>query len=125
MMDDLFEELASLAASERRPFPYEACRRAQAGNEQYASLIPDLDAYSSAIAGYRSWGRRILSWSDDRIAALRRDLTPSFIDRYPVYAQLLTESVGAELVVAMQPIERTRVVLLEIIGELQRERGAR
>jgi hypothetical protein len=32
---------------------------------------------------------------------------PSLVDRYLVYASLLNQSAGAELVVAMQPIERT------------------
>jgi hypothetical protein len=47
----------------RTPFPYEDCRRVmEEAGMKGASLIPDLDLYLSDLAGYASWGKKILDW---------------------------------------------------------------
>ena len=73
--DDLLHELETLTESDIRQFPYQGCRRLQAAVcERHDGLIPDLDSYLSEFAGYRSWGKRILQWSDARIETVEKRL---------------------------------------------------
>ena len=126
MIGDLPAELDALGKSEVRPFPYEACRSVQRDDPRYAELIPDLDNYFSELAGYRSWGRRILTWPEEKIDDVRRRLQVSFGERLPAYRDLPTLSADrSALGKALETAERTRTLLLALLDELQAERAMR
>lgn len=123
MIDDLIAELDILSESDVRPFPYEACRLLQRDDRRYATLIPDLDSYFSELAGYRSWGRRILGWPDEKIEHVRRWLERSFNERFPVYRHMQVSSADRSVLrEALEIAERTRTVLLRLLDEIQAER---
>jgi hypothetical protein len=124
MIGDLLAELDVLGKTEVRPFPYEACRSAQRDDPRYAALIPDLDSYFSELAGYRSWGRRILTWPEEKVESVRRRLEMSFGERFPAYRDLQTSSADRnELRKALETAERTRTLLLALLHQLQSERA--
>jgi hypothetical protein len=122
MIDNLLAQLEALGESEMRPFPYEACRAVQRADARYATLIPDLDSYFSELAGYRSWGRRILSWPEEKVQDVRRRLEMSFGERFPAYRDL-QRSAGSELLKALETAERTRAVLLALLDQPRSERA--
>jgi hypothetical protein len=125
--DHLLAELSELKDSERKPFPYLGCRRLHAAVQgRCEGLIPDLDMYLSEIAGYRSWGKRIITrWSDEKIANVERRLQDSFFDRHPEYAELvpiLNSSVAPDVSGALEVADRTRHVLRELLSIIRRNR---
>jgi len=121
MIDHWLAKLDALARADAGPFPYEACRAAQRDHVQFATLVPDLDAYLSELAGYRSWGKRILAWPDEKVEAVRRRLDESFYDRYPTYRDLQTASADRiALHEALERAERTRTILIQLIEQLRR-----
>jgi uncharacterized protein YjiS (DUF1127 family) len=126
MIGDVVAELDALGNSEVRPFPYEACRLVQRDAPQCAALIPDLDAYFSELAGYRSWGRRILSWSEEKVVDVRQRLDMSFGERFPAYRDLQISSPDrSELWKALDTAERTRILLLALLDQLLRDCGVK
>ena len=89
-------------------------------------MIPDLDYYFSELAGYRSHGRKITKWSDKKIDSVRRSVARTFLDRHPRYCELLSRVASDDfprLSDALQVAERTRIVLDEVLAELQRNRA--
>jgi hypothetical protein len=58
-------------------------------DERHNGLVPDLDTYLSELAGYRSWGKRILQWSEHKIERVEQRLRQSFFERHTIYAELL------------------------------------
>jgi hypothetical protein len=124
---DLLAQLDALNESDIGPFPYEGCRRLRAAiGERHEGLIPDLDTYLSEFAGYRSWGNRIPTWSDEKIAAVETRLSQSFFDRFPAYAELkalfeVTDS--SDVRRALENAERTREVLLNLLSAIRRSRA--
>ncbi len=121
--EDLLSELDQLDRRDRGPFPYDDCRTVKAKDTEgvFAHLIPDLDVYFSEIAGYRSSGKRILGWSEEKLDEARRRLTRTFFERYPMYIALrdLRRDDAPDLYDRMHETERARVVLLRLIETLQ------
>jgi len=125
MTDELLLELAALRESYTRPFPYDECRTAQRDDARYAALIPDLDSYFSELAGYLSWGKCILTWSDAKVETVLRRLEASFGERFPVYRELRTTLTDrSELRTALDIAERTRTVLLTVLRQVKMDRTA-
>jgi uncharacterized protein YecE (DUF72 family) len=122
-VEDLLLELERLDRRDRGPFPYEGCRRAKAQDREgvFENLIPDLDLYFSDIAGYRSSGKRILRWSEEKLDEARQRLARTFFDRHPIYVSLqsLRREDAPDLFERMHETERARVVLLRLIEALQ------
>jgi hypothetical protein len=58
------------------------------GGSKYSDIIPALDLYWSRIAGYSSWGKRMLQWDSERRAAVRSDCSMSFFDKHPEFSEL-------------------------------------
>ena len=117
---ELLQELAALNASDVGPFPYAGCREMQAADAAtFATIIPDLDSYLSELAGYRSWGKRILTWADEKIEDVERRLHTSFFDRYPRYANA---KLPADVSHALEIADRSRMLLAEILRRLRVER---
>lgn len=127
-IDDLLKELDALSESNLGPFPYEGCRRLKAEVcERHDALIPDLDTHLSEFAGYRSWGRRILQWSDEKIETVEKRLHETFFDRFPAYAALepiLASSETADVNKALHHADRTRAVLVELLPAIRSGRRA-
>jgi hypothetical protein len=124
-IDGLVRELAALDTADRGAFPYADCRKLQAGSERYRSIVPDLDAYLSKLAGYRSWGKRILTWADEKIGDVQSRLGSSFFERCPAYAERSAELTSADvpdLRHALDVAERTRLILLDLLTELKESR---
>jgi hypothetical protein len=124
---DLLSQLDALSGSDGGPFPYEGCRRLRAAvGERHEGLIPDLDAYLSEFAGYRSWGNKILTWSDEKIAAVENRVSQSFFDRFPSYAELkpiLEVTEASDVRRALQNAEKTREVLRHLLLAIRRARA--
>jgi hypothetical protein len=124
MIVDLLAELDALGKSGMRPFPHEACRSVLRDEPRYAALIPDLDSYFSELAGYRSWGRRIVTWPEKKVESVRRRLETPFRERFPAYRDLQVSSADRnELREALETAERTRTLLLALLCQLQSERA--
>ncbi|MGH9753622.1 MAG: YxiJ family protein [Blastocatellia bacterium] len=104
------------------PFPYEDCRRVmeEAGMKD-AALIPDLDLYHSDLAGYASWGKKILDWPRERILEAQAKLAKSFFDLHPKYlplAPLITEIKTPYLASQMALYEKLRIEMLDLLSGL-------
>lgn len=124
-IDSLLGELAALDVADRGAFPYADCRKLQARSDRYRSIVPDLDAYLSELAGYRSWGKRILTWADGKIGDVQSRLGSSFFERYPTYAERSSELKSADvpdLRRALDVAERTRLTLHDLLTELKGSR---
>lgn len=124
--DELVLELKSIDAADGGAFPYEECRTLQRDSNADASVIPDLDAYLSEIAGYRSWGKRITSWSDEKINEVERRIAASFFDRFPAHSAL-REIIETDEVPNMNDAiaraDQTRVALRDLLQELKANRA--
>ena len=125
--ETLLAQLRTLEEADRGPFPYRGCFQLKATSpERYHDLTPDLDVYLSEIAGYRSWGRRILRWADDKIESVQSRLRLSFFDRFPAYTDLkalLALSVAPDVAEALDNADQTRAVLLELLRKIQAARA--
>lgn len=122
-IEDLLLELDQLDDRDRRPFPYDGCRKVKTQDRQgvLKDLIPDLDMYFSEIAGYRNSGKRILGWPQEKLEEAQRRLTRTLFDRHPMYISLqnLHREEAPDLYDHMHETERARVVLLRLIETLQ------
>ena len=125
-IDDFLRQLDALSQTSSGPFPYDGCRRLQVLSQgRHEGLIPDLDTYLSEFAGYRSWGKTILEWSDQRIETVERRLDQSFFDRFPAYVELrsiLASAEAPDVNDALNVADRTRRVLLELLSAIRRSR---
>ncbi|HYC61114.1 MAG TPA: hypothetical protein VEK79_16255 [Thermoanaerobaculia bacterium] len=126
-IERLLSELKTVQTSDAVAFPYADCRKLQAVDGRYAALIPDLDAYLSEIAGYGNWGRRLLTWPDDKIVHVLHRITASFFDRYPMYADLrsqITPENVPSLHAAIERGDQVRKIVAELLRHLRMERTA-
>ena len=109
-----------------RPFPYEGSRKLlQAGGGNYESFIPDLSLHFSTVAGYCSWGKRILRWEAAKIDEVKEGLEKQFFDRYPEYKPLemmIAEQDNADLLAKFCLHEKMRIELQGLLENLQRLR---
>jgi hypothetical protein len=119
-LDDLLRQLDALEKSDRGPFPYKGCRWLRAAVQgDYHDLIPCLDIYLSEVAGYRSWGKKILRWPDEKIAAVEARLGQSFFERFPAYSDLqsvLGSPEASDVSEALDNADQTRVMLLRLLS---------
>ena len=125
--EELLAELAWLAARDRDdPFPYEGCRRLRGLTDgRSASLAPDLACYLAEIAGYRSWGRKILKWPGDRIDHVDGRLQQSFFDRHPEHLELkplIDDAWVPDVREALETADRTRTRLRELFSRIRADR---
>ena len=122
------EEITELVASDRRPFPYEDCRRLLAANPgEYKDLIPDLDQYFSMIAGYASSASLFDRWEQTRLGQARSDISNSFFEDHPEYDLLRPEinlSDTPHLHDRLELYETLRQLLLRLMSEAQIEQRA-
>lgn len=106
----------------RSRFPYADVRslRPESG-ETWDLLIPKLDYYWSNIAGYATWGERILKLPTDKVGPARLSLENSFFDKWPEYDSL-SKQIDAvrtpELSRRFEGYEKLRMILLKIFSSL-------
>jgi hypothetical protein len=107
-------------------FPYEGSRNLlREGGGSYEGLIPDLDVYFSTIAGYCSWGEKILKWPQEKIVEAQNRIAASFFEKHPQYKPLevaITETKTPDLFAQMVSHEKMRTRLLELLDRLSIER---
>lgn len=123
MTKDVVDELLPLYKEVRRaPFPYDGSRKLlRAEGARYDGLIPDLDMYFSDIAGYCSWGSRILRWQSEKVEEAKERLKQSFFEKHPEYRpleSLITESSTPDLHTSLTVHEAMRKKLLRILSRL-------
>ena len=103
----------------RGPFPYDDCRALlREAPNKYKDLIPALDLFFSTVAGYGSWGPKLLQWSPGQRQKATEDLAVSFFEKYPLYEPLLplvTFSITPRLYSAFKAHESLRQSLLELL----------
>ena len=103
------------------PFPYQDCRKlliAQA--DDFEDLIPCLDLYFSDVAGYCSWGKRTLSWTDEKIEEIKSRLQASFFRQFPKFKALkpyINEENTPKLYSQLLIHDLMRLTLLDILSE--------
>src|SRR3954464_6422649 len=104
------------------PFPYEDCRVLLDGLAgHYEGFIPDLDVWCSSIAGYSSWGKRIVRWPEQKLLDARGLMSTGFFEEHPEYATLerhITSGNTPDLYNELRLYEGLRVRLLELFDYL-------
>lgn len=121
--ENRIEELLKLYHEDRgKPFPYSDAKKLRKhSGEAYEGLIPDLDLFSSEIAGYCSWGKGILKWSRDKVAEAQQTIGRSFFDRFPQYKPLeplITQENVPDLYASLRLHEEVRVMLLDLFTQM-------
>ena len=122
-IEQMVDELLHLYEEKRRsPFPRTGCRKILRGSgDRYEGLIPDLDLYFSDIAGYCSWGRKILHWPKEKVQEVKDGLGRSFFEKYPKYKPLepmITESHTPDLHAKLRLYETMRTRLIELLNRI-------
>jgi len=107
---------------EGRGFPHRDCDKLydQVG-KQAQDLVPDLDLYTTYIAGYCSRGNRLVRLKGQELVDAKKTASKSFFEEYPQYASLkplVTESFTPDLIRYLNSYEEMRVVLLKILDQL-------
>jgi hypothetical protein len=106
----------------RTPFPYAGVRKLlQAGRHEYESFLPDLAQDFSMMAGYCSWGKKILTWDVNRICEAQQFLEKPFFERHPEYKpleQILAKRGNDELGLKLLLHEKMRMELSQLLKYL-------
>lgn len=126
MKDEIQEKLEILQSLYKtdllNPFPYNDCRKLLADNSDgFEDLIPCFDLYFSDIAGYCSWGKRSLFWTDEKTEEIRNQLQDSFFRQFPKFNALKTainEENTPKLYSQLLIHELMRLFLLDILSEI-------
>lgn len=125
-IEGLLSELKSIDAADRGAFPYDDCRKLQRISGADASLIPDLGTYLSEMAGYRSWGKRIAGWPDEKIDEVEQRIDASFFDRFPAH-ESVREAIESDAMESLRDAivraDRTRIVLRDLLREMKVNRA--
>ncbi|MGI8885080.1 MAG: hypothetical protein ACR2IA_12635 [Pyrinomonadaceae bacterium] len=107
------------------PFPHSDCRKIL--SEKDRDFIPCLDIYFSDIAGYCSWGKKILLWSYKEIAEAKNKLQNSFFQRFPAYSEVslkINSKNTPQLYNQILIYDLMRLTLIDILSEIEEERIA-
>jgi len=119
----LITELTQLYEETHAPFPYSGCRKLLSEAGQHGEdLISDLDMYFSELAGYCSWGERILKWPREKIRHVCLRASRTFFEKHPQYEHLspwINETNSPDLHSRLILYERMRNKLLELLSLLQ------
>lgn len=112
-----------------KPFPYEDCRRVlEEAGMKGAALIPDLDLYLSDLAGYASWGKKILNWPREKMLEAQAKLAKTFFELHPQYfplAPLITEMKTPDLASQMALYEKLRIEMLDLLSRLVSDKSGK
>ncbi len=126
MRDEIQEKLEILQSLYKtdllNPFPYNDCRKLLAEmTDEFEDLIPCLDLYFSDIAGYCSWGKKSLFWSNDKIIETKCQLRESFFQHFPKFNALksfINEENTPKLYSQLLIHDLMRLTLSDILSEI-------
>lgn len=107
------------------PFPYGDCRKILLEKDE--DFIPCLDVYFSDIAGYCSWGKRILSWSNEKTIETKNGLQKSFFQKFPAFSEValkISDKETPQLYNQILIYDLMRLTLVDILSEIEEERVA-
>lgn len=111
---------------DRSPFPYDGSRwLLQDFEDEFEDFIPNLDMWCSYIAGYCSWGKRLVRWNEEKVLQARGVMSLSFFDMHPEYARLerlITESDTPDLYEQLRLYERMRKNLVILFDFMLNEK---
>ena len=106
-----------------RPFPIKDCRTLISENDENLSdFIPGLDVYFSDVAGYCSWGKRIETWSFEKVIETKEILRKGFFKRFPQFSKLeskITENKTPNLHSQMLITDLIRLTLFDVLSEIE------
>ncbi len=106
-----------------QPFPYQDCHKLiSQNNSELKDFIPSLDLFCSEVAGYCSWGKRIVSWSVEKIETVESQMRNSLFDRFPQYINLkskITEQETPTLYNQLLIYDLMRLTLVDILSEMK------
>jgi hypothetical protein len=122
------EEIREWQLEAQGPFPYADCRFLSQGNEQIMrDFIPDLDFWMSKIAGYASWGRRLMKRSTSELKQILDAICLRLIEEHPKYSTIVLAGLNSkdtpDLAEDLDDYEKMRSALFEAIKEMLRDRG--
>jgi len=127
MNDDIevkVKEIQRLYAEDlSSPFPYQDCRRMQDSFEADEDFAAQLNLYFSTVAGFCSWGKRILHWNETKRKEAADLLAKSFFEDLPQYQKLekhINKIETPELYNEIERHETMRRTLLDIISRLEK-----
>ncbi|MEO6391461.1 MAG: YxiJ family protein [Pyrinomonadaceae bacterium] len=103
------------------PFPYDDVLRIVKLNKAPDDLFSSLGYYWSNIAGYGSWGNRMLRWSPLKVQEARTCLRRDFFDFHPEYRSIrhkMKKVATPDLCAQFEMSERLRVELLAVLATL-------
>ena len=86
--------------------------------------MPDLDLYFSTLAGYCSWGKRLLTWDDETVKTAKAYAAQGFFERHPEYGSLLPFIDQSGLNQELDIHEEMRTALLALLISLEHSRKA-
>jgi hypothetical protein len=119
-VEKLLADLAQIERKGPKIFPYAGCRFVLEGVEdEFEGFIPDLNSWSMDIAGYCSWGAKILWWPQKKLIEAQSRMTLGFFDKHPEYCILqrfISESDSPDLYEYLDTHERMRKKLIEVFS---------
>lgn len=121
-IEEQADEILLLFRESCRPFPYAGCRALiRDTGKAHEDFIPDLDLYFSEIAGYCSWGRKILMWPKEKLSEVQSILSRSFFEKHPQYQTLqsaVNKTETPDLYESLKLYEKMRGDLADLISRL-------
>ena len=109
----------------RSSFPYDEVRKLlREHGTSSDELIPDLDLYFSTLAGYCSWGKRLLMWDDEKVQEARAYVALGFFDRHPEYEWLGPLIRRSNLIKQLGTYDELRKGLFTLLVALEQYRKA-
>src|SRR5437868_12652769 len=95
-VEELIAEIGQMVREKPTPFPYPGCHFAlESVENDFECFIPDLDLWSMKIAGYCSWGTKMLRCPREKLIESQSRMTLGFFEQRPDYRALepyITES---------------------------------
>ena len=119
-------EITEIYEQRISPFPSEDLRWLKSEfDANLDDLGVNLNLWFMNLAGYASWGKRILSWSGEKVLQVRGDLSYDFFEEYPQYAWLkihITMVNTPDLYEQFQLSEQQRLKLHALLDFMVREK---
>lgn len=124
--ESMAREITELFESDISAFPSEDCRWLKSEFEaNLDDLYTDLTMWFMTVAGYSSWGKQLLSWSEDKVRQVRDVIRFSFFDEYPQYKWLeihITKANTPDLYEEFQLYEQLRNKLRTLLDFMLSEK---
>jgi len=103
---------------------WKSSKTASEGWYQLQQPGTDLDLYFSTLAGYCSWGKRLLTWDDEKVREAKAYATQGFFEKHPEYRSLLPFIDQSDLNQELGIYEEMRTALFALVISLAHSRRA-